>query len=99
MRKSLNKNEKKEIEVVEPELAVDNIRDNYIKESDSIRKGNIVEKDGVYYTGIDVILNLYEPLRIVELLDKVFSSLRMIFASCSGLLGRILRKCKLKEWQ
>ena len=33
IRKSLNKNEKKEIEVVEPELAVDNIRDNYIKES------------------------------------------------------------------
>ena len=33
LRKSLNKNEKKEIEVVEPELVVDNIRDNYIKES------------------------------------------------------------------
>jgi len=33
LRKSLNKNEKKEIEIIEPELAVDNIRDNYIKES------------------------------------------------------------------
>ncbi len=33
LRKSLNKNEKKEIEVAEPELVVDNIRDNYIKES------------------------------------------------------------------
>lgn len=33
LRKSLNKADKKEIEIVEPELPVDNIRDNYIKES------------------------------------------------------------------
>lgn len=33
LRKSLHKNDKKEIEIVEQELVVDNIRDNYIKES------------------------------------------------------------------
>ncbi|MBQ8294826.1 MAG: hypothetical protein IJX87_00170 [Clostridia bacterium] len=42
-----------------------------LRESEKIRKGEIVEKDGIQYAAIDVILNLHEPTEIVELLEKL----------------------------
>jgi hypothetical protein len=52
----------------------ENPQDSYdcvFEESERIRQGLIVEKDGVYHAGIDVILNLYETEEIVELLERL----------------------------
>lgn len=48
-----------------------NSYDCVFEESERIRQGAIVEKDGVCYAGIDVILNLHKREEIVGLLRKL----------------------------
>ncbi|MBQ9795643.1 MAG: DNA primase [Clostridia bacterium] len=56
LRKSLHKNDKKEVEIAEPELVVDNIRDNYIKESKIMLLSSILYKK---LKNFDEIENLF----------------------------------------
>ena len=51
--------------------APQNSYDCRLDESERIRQGELVEKDGVVHAGIDVILNLYEPTEIVALLQAL----------------------------
>lgn len=48
-----------------------NSYDCTLEESKRIRQGEIVEKDGVYHTAIDVVLNMYNSKEIIGLLETL----------------------------